>query len=82
MLSYNRQLQMTSSVSNPLLEKTYYYIRERVGTGQWALCTWFVNCKQIVQIYALRDLLEGFVMNELPRYLADRREFFLTLSEE
>ena len=68
---------MTSSASNSLADKTYYYIRERVDTGYWALGTWFVNRKQVVQLYALRELLERFVISIMPRYLADGREFAL-----
>ncbi|MDG1832023.1 MAG: hypothetical protein P8J63_02245 [Verrucomicrobiota bacterium] len=68
---------MTSSTSNSLAGKTYYYIRERVGTGHWPPGTWFVNRKQVVQLYALRELLERFVISIMPRYLADGREFAL-----
>ena len=68
---------MTSSASNSLADKTYYYIRERVDTGHWAPGTWFVNRKQVVQLYALRELLERFVISIMPRYLADGREFAL-----
>ncbi len=68
---------MISSASNSLADKIYYYIRERVGTGHWAPGTWFVNRKQIVQLYALRELLEHFLVNIMPRYLADGREFTL-----
>ena len=57
---------MTSSTSNSLVDKTYYYIRERVGTGHWAPGTWFVNRKQVVHFYALR---ERFVISIMLRYL-------------
>jgi hypothetical protein len=36
-----------------------------------------VNRKQVVQLYALRELLERFVISIIPRYLADGREFAL-----
>jgi len=68
---------MTSSASNSLADKTYYYIRERVGTGHWAPDAWFVNRKQIVQLYALRTRLECFVIRVMRRDVADGREFIL-----
>ena len=68
---------MTSSAFNSLADKTYCYIQERMGPDCCALGTWFVNRKQVVQLYALRELLEHFVVNIMPRYLADGREFAL-----
>ena len=73
---------MTSSASNSLADKTYYYIRERVDTGHWAPGTWFVNRKQVVQLYALRELLECFVVHVMRRHVADGREFTLPHLEE
>ena len=73
---------MTSSTSNSLADKTYYYIRERVGTGHWPPGMWFVNCKPVVQLYALRELLKRFVISIMPRYLADGREFALPHLED
>jgi hypothetical protein len=48
-----------------------------MGTGYWVPDAGLVNRKQIVQIYALRELLERFLISIMPRYLADGREFTL-----
>ena len=63
---------MTSSTSNSLADKTYYYIRERVDTGHWAPGAWLVNHKQIVQLYALRELLERFVVSVMRWHMEEQ----------
>ena len=63
---------MTSSASNSLADKTYYYIRERVDNGHWAPGTWLVNRKQIVQLYALREQLECFAVRVMRRHMEEQ----------
>jgi len=63
---------MTSSTSNSLADKTYYYIRVRVDIGHWGPDAWLVNRKQIVQLYALRELLERFVVSVMRWHMEEQ----------